>query len=101
MGSCRAALRANFVSKTLTPLDTCGLVVLKDRLYDAVVKSSSPTATAIMEAYRLWHEDLPEVHIHRSAKPTKRSTVLFDCVAIFLAFSEKWIAPLQEGCTLV
>merc|ERR1712072_1330849 len=70
--SCRAALRANFISKTLTPLDTCSLVVLKDRLYDVVVNSPSPTATAIIEAYRLWHEDLPEVHIHRRAKPTKR-----------------------------
>ena len=40
-----------------------------------VVKSSSRTATAVMEGHRLWHADLPELHVHKRSNPAKRSTV--------------------------
>lgn len=98
--ACRDTLRANFISKTLTPLDTCGTVVLRDALYDAVVKSSSVTAKAVTDGHLLWHAALPSKHLHKRANPEKRSTVLFDCVAIFLAFSEQWMEPLKEQCKL-
>jgi len=99
--SCREVLSADFISKTLTPVDTCGLVQLKGARYDTVVDSPSPTAKACIESYRLWSADLPASHPHKRVDPVMSSTVLFDCVAIFLAFSEEWLRPLEEHCSLM
>jgi inosine-uridine nucleoside N-ribohydrolase len=69
---------------TITPLDTCGLIVLKGERYARVRDSQAPVAQAIMENYRLWAE--------RQDKNRKvaeeRSSTLFDTVAVYLAFSQ-------------
>jgi len=68
---------------TITPLDTCGLVTLDGQRYQRLLKSTDPVVSAILQNYRLWcrsnkNQDDAE----------RRSSVLFDTVAIYLAFTQ-------------
>ncbi len=81
---------------TITPLDTCGLVVLKGELYQRVKNCSDPLIQAVIENYRIWLKR----GLFRINKAFKsKSSVLFDTVAIYLAISEDWVKieslPLQ------
>ncbi len=84
--ACRKALSAAW-DIVITPLDTCGVVQLKGKKYTRVRDSDDPLAQAVIANYRLWsahfkgtdgREDLSE----------SRSSILFDTVAVYLAFSE-------------
>jgi inosine-uridine nucleoside N-ribohydrolase len=83
--SVRAILAAPW-AVTLTPLDTCGLVKLDGEVYASVRDSEDPLARAVIENYRLW---LPHVDwLPRDPeRPDRESTVLFDTVAVNMAFS--------------
>ena len=74
--------------KTITPLDTCGSVVLRGAAYARVAAHAEAwphgLAAAVLETYRLW---LPAVG-RNPERWRDRSTVLFDTVAVYLAFSE-------------
>jgi inosine-uridine nucleoside N-ribohydrolase len=70
---------------TITPLDTCGLIVLKDQRYAKVRDSRDPVARAIVENYRIW--DAAQNKGNAKASETRSST-LFDCVAVYLAFKQ-------------
>jgi len=72
--------------KTITPLDTCGRVRLVGAKYRAVVESPEPLARAVIENYEIWKQCGGWV------KEPGVSSVLFDCVAVYLAFSEKLLA---------
>ena len=83
--ACQKVFTASW-DMTITPLDTCGLVNLSGERYRQVRDSKDPIAAAIMENYRMWcgkNKDTAEKH----------SSILFDTVAIYLAFS-------QELCTM-
>jgi inosine-uridine nucleoside N-ribohydrolase len=67
---------------TITPLDTCGFVILRDQKYRAIADCTEPLTAAVMENYRLWCQ-----HLKRDWAAT-RSSVLFDTVAVYLAFAE-------------
>lgn len=71
---------------TITPLDTCGLVMLKGEKFQKVVQSSDPLAKAVIENYYIWSKNVPD-----------RSSVLFDTVAIYLAFSQKLLIMEKLG----
>lgn len=74
-------LTAKWKSITITPLDTCGLIRLKGDRYQIVKKCQNPITAAVLENYNLWN---------RLGKNFEQeSSVLFDTVAIYLAFSEK------------
>lgn len=88
---------------TITPLDTCGLVTLEGERYARLLKSRHPVVTAILDNYRLWSrsQNQPEVAEHRSS-------VLFDTVAVYLAFTHDLcrmerlgIRVTDDGFTLV
>jgi inosine-uridine nucleoside N-ribohydrolase len=70
---------------TITPLDTCGLVVLDGDRYAKVRDSKDPIAAAIVENYRIWSKH------NQSAE--RASSVLFDTVAVQLAIR-------QDFCTM-
>lgn len=82
---------------TITPLDTCGIVQLKDEKYQKVLNRNSPLTRALMENYRAWykqgilnqHKDLSEDEVNKKVdqKVNSSSTTLFDTVAIYLAMS--------------
>lgn len=83
------ALQAVFAAPwdiTITPLDTCGIVHLKGSKYQKVHQCQQPGTQALMENYRVWakHQDPSGKRID----PAKRSSTLFDTVAVYLAYSE-------------
>ena len=94
-------------AKTITPLDTCGIVVLKDEKYQKVFKSNRPLTNELMEAYRQW---LSKVEwLDRSkVDVNKASTTLYDTVAVYLAISQELVkmeklslSVNDEGFTLI
>ncbi|MFM8374979.1 MAG: nucleoside hydrolase, partial [Phenylobacterium sp.] len=80
------------LEKTITPVDTCGSVVLRAEAYarfDAHARARPGSlAAAVLETYRLW---LPAVG-RNPERWRDRSTVLFDTIAVYLAFSEAGLA---------
>ncbi len=85
---------------TITPLDTCGLVVLDGDKYQKVLKKDSPLAKALIENYRVWYKnglkdrkDLDEAAVDRlvDEKLNSSSSTLFDTVAIYLAVSTQLV----------
>ena len=71
---------------TITPLDTCGLVVLQGEKYKKVRDSKDPIAKAVIENYNIWAKGTPD-----------RSSVLFDTVAVYLSFSEELLSMEKLG----
>lgn len=89
---------------TITPLDTCGLVVLEGENYRSVRLCDDPLVRALMENYGVW--------LSASQRPPddfdRKSSVLFDTVAVYLAFAEELlvmenlgIRVSDEGYTLI
>lgn len=68
-------------SVTITPLDTCGTVLLRDDDYQRVRASSDPLVQRLLESYREWLGESVELF-------DRRSTTLYDCVAVHLAHDE-------------
>jgi inosine-uridine nucleoside N-ribohydrolase len=67
----------------ITPLDTCGLVQLKGEKYQKVAKSDDPIARAVIENYHLWLA----AGNNKAPEKAAASSILFDTVAVYLAFS--------------
>jgi inosine-uridine nucleoside N-ribohydrolase len=90
--ACRLMFEAPW-DVTITPLDTCGLVRLAGEDYAAVRDSARPLARAVMENTRIWAAamGLPAGEIE------KASSVLFDTVAVYLAFSEELLVIEKLG----
>ena len=82
---------------TITPLDTCGIIQLKDQKYQKVLKNNSVLTNALIENYRAWYrqgilnenKDLSEADLNKRVARTlnSSSSTLFDTVAIYLAMS--------------
>jgi len=90
--ACRAAFAAPW-EVTITPLDTCGLVVLEGKKYAQVRDCPDPLAEAVIENYQIWAQDAARTHVD----PTKKSSTLFDTVAVYLAFSEDLLEMAELG----
>lgn len=89
--SCQKVFTADW-NITITPLDTCGLVVLQGEEYQTVRRCSDPLIQALVENYRLWLE-----HFGQSDEFDVRSSILFDTVAVYLAFSDKLLVMKHLG----
>jgi inosine-uridine nucleoside N-ribohydrolase len=82
---------------TITPLDTCGLIVLKGERYAKVRDSREPVAQAILENYRIW----AGVQNKGNAQVAEeRSSTLFDCVAVYLAIRQDLCKMEKLGLTI-
>jgi len=77
---CRKVFTAPW-EMTITPVDTCSLVVLRGEKYRAVRDSSDPLARALVASYRVWAQGT-------DYDPEVQSSVLYDTVAAYLAFRE-------------
>lgn len=86
--ACRQALSAPW-NVTITPLDTCGLVHLRGKKYRTVFESPAPVARAIIENYRIWAGQKKAGYFSR------RSSTLFDTVAVYLAFRQS-LCKMEE-----
>ena len=69
---------------TITPLDTCGLVTLEGQRYRRVAEALDPVASTIIQNYRIWCRSNKH-----PGDAERRSSVLFDTVAVYLAFSHE------------
>ena len=81
------AVRAVFAapwSVTITPVDTCGTVLLRGDAYQRVRAAPDPMVQRLLASYREWLGDSIELF-------DRRSTTLFDCVAIHLAHDESLV----------
>ncbi len=85
--SCRAMFEAPWRERVITPLDSCGRVLLKGEKYRAVCRSADPLTRAVIENYRIWLK----------GKPDEQSSVLFDTVAVYLAFAEDLLVMENLG----
>ncbi len=103
------ALQAVFAadwSCTITPLDTCGLLVLDGALMQAVRQSRDPFAQACIRNSEAW---LPSATwMPKDFDLTRTSSTLFDAVAVVMACDERDLVmetlPLtvrDDGMTLI
>ena len=86
--SCQAVFAAPWREMTITPLDTCGVVRLKGEKYRMVCGHRDPLVRAVIENYRIWLGDKPD---------EGRSSILYDTVAIYLAFADQLLAMERMG----
>ena len=81
------ATRAPWQDILLTPLDTCGLVSLDGERYHSIWSATGdPMLRALISSYCIF---APRQTWMNCDFFTTRSTTLFDCVAVYLAYSEK------------
>ena len=78
---------------TITPLDTCGIVKLKEAKYQKVLESNKPLARAVIENYRVWAKSQEP----KEAQVDKASTTLYDTVAVYLAISTELVQMEKLG----
>ena len=88
---CQAAFTAAW-DMTITPLDTCGIVRLEGPHFAAVRDCGDPLVQALMENYRIWAG-----HEKCRFDPEIESSVLFDTVAVYLAYSEELLVMERLG----
>jgi inosine-uridine nucleoside N-ribohydrolase len=87
--SLRVVLAAPWQDVLLTPLDTCGLVSLSGPDYHAVWSATGdPLLRAVIENYCIWAPRVPWMHCDFF---TTRSSILFDSVAVYLAYDESLV----------
>jgi len=91
--ACRKAFAAPW-DVTITPLDTCGLVRLEGEKYRAVRDCQAPLVQAVLENYRVWASNCAW---SQGVDTETQSSVLFDPVAVYLAFSEELLAMERLG----
>jgi inosine-uridine nucleoside N-ribohydrolase len=77
---------------TITPLDTCGLVTLDGARYQRILHSPDPVAATIVENYRLW-----SMAGNKAAEAQQHSSILYDPVAVHLAFSRRFCKMERLG----
>lgn len=102
--ACQAVFTAPW-AMTITPLDTCGLVVLKGDKYRRVRDSRDPVAVDVIANYRAWVASNPRMPANEA---DERSSTLFDTVAIYLALQHDFcvmeklgIRVTDEGMTVM
>jgi inosine-uridine nucleoside N-ribohydrolase len=89
---CQAVFKAEW-DMTITPVDTCGLVVLKDKHYQDVLQNKDPLVKALIDNYRMWSRFIKSP----VGDEDRLSSTLFDTVAIYLAFSQDLVVMEDLG----
>lgn len=84
--SCRQVFEAPW-QVSISPLDTCGIVQLKGAQYRRVRDARDPLARAVMENYDCW-TTYNQNPLYRGFDPEIESSILYDLVPVYMAFSE-------------
>lgn len=95
----RTVLAAPWIDVLITPLDTCNAAVLSGGLYQRIWSATGdPMLRAVIENYCLFAPRVSWMHCDFFAL---RSTILFDCVAVYLAYAEDLveIEPVRFNIT--
>jgi inosine-uridine nucleoside N-ribohydrolase len=100
----RVVHAAPWKSFKITPLDTCGFVVLRGENYQKIRRSRDPMLQALIENYRIWSGLVTWVKVDFFER---QSSTLFDCVAVYMAYDDSLLEyetiPLRttdEGMTV-
>lgn len=103
----RHVLAAPWRDILLTPLDTCGLVTLDGERYVRIWSHPGATLAALRENYQAWAADV-SWHATPLEEVPHRSSTLFDTVAVYLAYDERWVrveshplAVTDDGMTVI
>jgi inosine-uridine nucleoside N-ribohydrolase len=84
------AILAPWKHTVITPLDTCGLVQLGGERFKRLRESKDPLVKALLENYRVWARKA-------TVDELQASSVLFDTVAVYLAYpGPKPLLTLEE-----
>ncbi len=91
--SCQAVFAAPW-EKVITPLDTCGTVVLKGERFARVLEAAQANeiAAIVADNHLQWFEAVRDWPVLQDVDPLRQSSVLYDTVAIYLAFSTDFLA---------
>jgi len=84
----REVLSAPWLEKIITPLDTCGLVILDGERYQRIRQSQKPLLKALIENYEIWSQRVTWFKVESTQT---RSSTLFDTVAVYLAYSNEFL----------
>lgn len=82
----RSVFSAPWQSVTITPLDTCGSVVLDGDRYRRVRQATGTIPRLVIENYRIWCDST-----RYGQNPDLASSILFDTVAVHLACSHDFL----------
>ncbi len=91
--ACQRVFAAPWRAARITPLDTCGIVRLTGEKYAQVHGCQTPLARALMENYRIWSGKCDWSKLD----PAKESSILFDTVAVHLAYSTEYLRMERMG----
>ena len=83
--SCREVFNAPW-KKTITPLDTCGNIVLSGDNFEQIMNCDNTIAKLIRENFEIWAK---KKRLTKLITEDKKTSILFDTVAIYLGFSEE------------
>ena len=105
--ACQAVF-ASVMEKVITPLDTCGTVALAGERFARVANSSDPLTRAVLDNHYGWCKAVADWPQLKDLNPQHESSTLFDCVAVYLALSERHlkmedllIRVTDDGKTLI
>jgi inosine-uridine nucleoside N-ribohydrolase len=83
----RRVLSAPWMDVLLTPLDTCGMAILDGENYRRIWSATAdPMLRSIIENYCIFASRVSWMHCDFFAL---RSSILFDCVAVYLSYAEE------------
>jgi len=85
---------ASWRESIITPFDTCARVALKGERYQRLRTARDPVMQAVMDNYQIWASD---PRIAGRADPETASTVLFDTVAVYLAYTRDHLVMERLG----
>ncbi|MFA4944523.1 MAG: nucleoside hydrolase [Lentisphaeria bacterium] len=77
--------------KTITPLDSCGDIILDAAFCQQMAASRDPLCRDVWESWQVWRAFQAKVDSPAALPPPEQTSVLFDTVAVFLAFSRQWL----------
>ena len=109
--SCKSVFEASW-EKEITPLDTCGNIILTGDNFQRVRNSADDLVRAVIENHLIWYEAVARSPVVgpfiKKMDPQIQSSILYDCVAIYMAFSNDGLVyeklPItitEDGKTLI
>ena len=109
--SCKSVFEAGW-EKEITPLDTCGNIILTGDNFQRVRNSADDLVSAVIENHLIWYEAVASSPVVgpfiKKMDPQVQSSILYDCVAIYMAFSNDGLVyeklPItitEDGKTLI
>ena len=109
--SCKSVFEAGW-EKEITPLDTCGNIILTGDNFQRVRNSADDLVRAVIENHLIWYEAVASSPVVgpfiKKMDPQVQSSILYDCVAIYMAFSSDGLVyeklPItitEDGKTLI